>query len=74
VKPMEDNGGAEAVMVAPPAEERAVIPPGAERDEDAPLGMWRLARIAPPRWVPISLGIMTLLLLGVTLILSTRHH
>jgi hypothetical protein len=61
--------------VIPPEEVRALVPPVIEQDEVQSQNLvWRLARTSMPGWIPLSLGVMTLLLLGVTLIISIRRR
>jgi hypothetical protein len=59
----------------PGEEVRALTSPVTEQDEVQSRNLfWSLARTNMPGWIPLSLGVITLLLLGVTLIISFRRR
>ncbi len=74
IQPTEDLGAGEVTLAATPEELRTLVPPSEEGD-GAPQDMHRqLAQFTLPQWVPISLGIITLILLGVTLLIPARRQ
>jgi len=74
IQPTEDLGAGEVTLAATPEELRTLVPP-AEEGDGAPQDMHRqLAQFTLPQWVPISLGIITLILLGVTLLIPARRQ
>lgn len=69
----QDIADDEAILAAPSEEAEALDLPE-EQGDDTPRGMVRQPAWFPlPQWVPISLGIMTLFLLGATLLQSDRR-
>ena len=73
-QPVDDSNG-DAELVAAPAEVRTEVAPETGQDVRTPPNLfWRLVQVTPPQWVPISLGILTFVLFGVTVLISSRRR